>query len=132
MLPPASTSRQIHPLRTHGPDEAIRATDDDAAASRRSAVGLGYLTDPFVSILSPPPSTISSSSSPYASGSARKPPLINIGTHHRTWAIDTLVDRFFDAAGEKRGQLVGLGAGSDTRFFRLMVGHGVDHSERYI
>lgn len=55
---------------------------------------------------------------PQAVGRARKPPLINVGTHHRTWGIDRLVDRFLQRGGK---QVVSLGAGSDTRFWRLMV-----------
>ena len=125
MLPPSSKQRaQVDP------DEAVRTTDDDAAASRlyattfilpsmsksgwlgRSAVNLGYLNDPFVSHLYRPKYGESSQSG------SRKPPLINVGTHHRTWAIDLLVDQFLEKGGR---QIVSLGAGSDTRFWRLMV-----------
>jgi len=140
MLPPQhTTSRQAEV----DPDEAIRQTDDDAAASRlsvclsvrtsllsllpdttpsfmvvnlstdrnihSSASTLGYLNDPFVNLLYKPP---------LGAGPSRKPPLLNVGTHHRTYAIDLLVDRFLEKGGR---QVVGLGAGSDTRFWRLMV-----------
>lgn len=54
---------------------------------------------------------------PQGASRARKPPLINVGTHHRTWGIDLLVDRFLQSGGK---QVVSLGAGSDTRFWRLM------------
>jgi [phosphatase 2A protein]-leucine-carboxy methyltransferase len=108
MLPP-STSRNRPQF---DPDEAIRLTDDDAAASRLSAVNLGYLDDPFVSYLYRPKYGESSTSG------SRKPPLINVGTHHRTYAIDVLVDQFLEKGGK---QIVSLGAGSDTRFWRLMV-----------
>lgn len=50
----------------------------------------------------------------------RKAPLINVGTHHRTAALDAVVDSFLTAAGA-RVQIVSLGAGSDTRFWRLVV-----------
>lgn len=65
----------------------------------------------------------SGGSSQNASASGRKPPLINVGTHHRTYALDLVVDRFFESCERagKRGQVVSLGAGSDTRFWRLMV-----------
>jgi len=78
----------------------------------RSAVNLGYLSDPFVSHLYRPKYGESSQSG------SRKPPLINVGTHLRTWAIDLLVDQFLQRGGK---QVVSLGAGSDTRFWRLMV-----------
>ena len=77
-----------------------------------SAVNLGYLSDPFVSHLYRPKYGESSQSG------SRKPPLINVGTHHRTWAIDLLVNQFLQRGGK---QVVSLGAGSDTRFWRLMV-----------
>lgn len=115
------------------PDEAIRSTDSDAALSRllvelstflppaaaditpsacSSAVSLSYLDDPFASLFikGRPPRE-----------SYRRPPLINIGTHARTLGVDELVMRFLKGPGKKGGQIVSLGAGSDTRFWRLMV-----------
>ena len=112
MLPPTTTRKSYE-----DPDEPIRGTDTDAASSRLSAVSLGYLDDPFAPLLHKTP----------PGSSSRKPPLINVGTHHRTWALDRLVDGFFEAcaADGVEGQVVSLGAGSDTRFWRLMVGSGV-------
>lgn len=105
-------------------DDAIRETDSDAAGSRlyvgqlgeililRSAVNQGYLADPFVTLLHRPP----------RGAQTRRAPLINVGTHHRTWAIDRLVDRFLRSGlPGQRKQIVSLGAGSDTRYWRLMV-----------
>lgn len=71
-------------------------------------MNLGYLDDPYVSNLY----------RPKYGESSRKTPLINVGTHHRTYAIDLLVDQFLEKGG---GQIVSLGAGSDTRFWRLAV-----------
>ena len=60
---------------------------------------------------------------PYASAFVKKPvnrpPLINIGTFVRTWAVDTLVQRFLEHEPSKPKQILSLGAGTDTRFFRL-------------
>ncbi|KAK4688102.1 hypothetical protein P7C73_g2010, partial [Tremellales sp. Uapishka_1] len=58
-----------------------------------SAANLGYLSDPFASLLHRPPLASS------AAGTSRKSPLINVGTHHRTVAIDKLVDRFLESGG---------------------------------
>jgi [phosphatase 2A protein]-leucine-carboxy methyltransferase len=83
-----------------------------------SAVSLGYLDDPFVSLLYKPPFS--------AGPPSRKPPLINVGTHHRTQAVDTIIEQFLGKGGK---QVVSVGAGSDTRFWRLMVsmsGIGLD------
>lgn len=87
----------------------------------RSAVSLGYLTDPFLPLIYKIPYLPSSAQA----GPSRKPPLINVGTHHRTYGIDLLVDRFIEECEKegKEAQVVSLGAGSDTRFWRLMVSH---------
>ncbi|WWD16185.1 hypothetical protein CI109_100610 [Kwoniella shandongensis] len=110
------------------PDDAIRLTDDDAASSRLSATNAGYLPDPFVSLLYKPRlSSTDAQAHVHAGGigggpSSRKPPLINVGTHHRTRGIDLLIDKFLDQnqGGGAEKQIVSLGAGSDTRFWRLM------------
>ncbi|ETS05521.1 S-adenosyl-L-methionine-dependent methyltransferase [Trichoderma reesei RUT C-30] len=101
-------------------DSIIQGTDTDAAVSRLSAVDLGYLSDPyaryFVSAIDGPP--------------ARRFPIINRGTYTRTTAIDTLVHSFLAGAqgeGSRQGvtkQIVSLGAGTDTRPFRLFTQQG--------
>jgi [phosphatase 2A protein]-leucine-carboxy methyltransferase len=86
-------------------DNAIRETDTDAAVSRLSAVNAGYMEDPFASI--------------FVKRAQRRPPLINIGTYIRTWALDKLVYQFLAANGHCKKQIVSLGAGTDTRYFRI-------------
>lgn len=87
-------------------DSAVRGTDQDAAGSRASCVELGYLNDPYAKLFATQAAT-------------RRLPLLNRGTYVRTSAIDFLVDKFMttDAAAPK--QIVSLGAGTDTRYFRL-------------
>ncbi|KAL9626883.1 MAG: hypothetical protein Q9204_006964, partial [Flavoplaca sp. TL-2023a] len=85
-------------------------TDQDASVSRLSAVELGYLNDPFaVRFVSGP--------------GQRRFPIINRGTYVRTKAIDNLVHRFLFSSSSStsltKKQIISLGAGSDTRFFRL-------------
>lgn len=46
-----------------------------------------------------------------------------LGTYVRTKAIDNLVENFVDNNPARKKQIVSLGAGSDTRFFRLMSRH---------
>eukprot|EP00727_Mastigamoeba_balamuthi_P008215 m51a1_g4014 hypothetical protein (332) ;mRNA; f:562397-563754 len=77
-------------------------TNDDAAESKLSAVSAGYYSDPFVAHFVRKP--------------ARKPPLINRGHFARVSAIDTVVRRFLALGGR---QVVVLGCGYDTTFFRL-------------
>jgi len=50
---------------------------------------------------------------------AKRYPIINRGTYVRTTAIDQLVTRFLRTEPGQRKQIVSLGAGSDTRFWRL-------------
>lgn len=106
--------------RESGSDAAVRSTDADALLSRCSAASLGYLVDPvsahFLSPAQrrqPPPAS-------------RRPPLINIGTHARTWAVDRLVAQFLAlhhhphlGPGDRRCQVLSLGAGTDSRFWRF-------------
>ncbi|KAG6850865.1 hypothetical protein H0H93_007483 [Arthromyces matolae] len=104
-------------------DAPIRLTDTDAALARLSAVKKGYVADPYIkhfvarAHLQPP-----------------RPPLINIGTYVRGLAIDRLVDRWFEIAENKdsKVQIVSLGAGSDTRFWRVETGKYRDRLARYV
>src|ERR1700691_470292 len=93
-------------------DASIRLTDADAAQARLSAVQKGYLQDPFVKALVP-----------RAHLQPPRPPLINVGTFVRSTAIDNLVNGWLELAkhAEKSCQIVSLGAGSDTRFWRVAV-----------
>ncbi|KAK6585158.1 hypothetical protein PZA11_001885 [Diplocarpon coronariae] len=90
-------------------DLAIQSTDTDAAVSRLSAVSLGYLEDPFAAH--------------FVSGNAtRRMPIINRGTYTRTTALDILINAFLaqeDSANPQMKQVISLGAGTDTRYFRL-------------
>lgn len=99
--------------KLNDPDNAIRDTDTDAAHSRLSAVRQGYLVDSYLTPLVPRARFVPT-----------RAPLMNVGTYVRSTAIDILVESWLDQVGpegEKR-QIVSLGAGSDTRFWRLMVG----------
>ncbi len=88
-------------------DKVVQQTDQDASVSRLSAVEVGYLDDPFAKY--------------FVSGEGqRRFPIINRGTYVRTKAIDNLVDEFLSRDPAKQKQIISLGAGSDTRFFRLM------------
>ncbi|KAG0372941.1 hypothetical protein BGX24_012380 [Mortierella sp. AD032] len=108
-------------------DDVIKGTDDDAIISKLSAVNLGYLDDPFVKHFVKRPS--------------RRPPLINRGSYLRTRSLDTFTEQFIKSgtmpsptpttttaaatttavthdAGSKK-QIVSLGCGSDTRYFKF-------------
>ncbi|MCJ1287936.1 carboxy methyl transferase for protein phosphatase 2A [Xylographa opegraphella] len=88
-------------------DKIVQGTDNDANVSRMSAVEVGYLHDPYAKLFA----TV---------GQQRRFPIINRGTYVRTRAIDKLVEEFLYSRGPTRKQVISLGAGSDTRYFRLM------------
>jgi [phosphatase 2A protein]-leucine-carboxy methyltransferase len=73
-----------------------------------SAVSTGYLQDPYAEAFYPSGQPI-----------AKRYPIINRGTYVRTTAIDQLVLRFLQTNPSQHKQIISLGAGSDTRFFRL-------------
>ena len=88
-------------------DACIRSTAADAILSKCSAVDKGYFDDPFVRFFAP-------------KKGIRRAPLINRGYYARFKAIDTILDRFLSASNkEKKRQVVVLGAGVDTLYFRL-------------
>ncbi len=108
-------------------DKIVQHTDQDATVSRLSAVEVGYLDDPFAKLF-------------VSSGEQRRFPIINRGasleiqnslcnttltvnkgTYVRTTAIDNLVHRFLSNSTSTKKQIISLGAGSDTRFFRVMA-----------
>ncbi|EIN06541.1 leucine carboxyl methyltransferase [Punctularia strigosozonata HHB-11173 SS5] len=110
---PQRTSRSIAVGPQRDKDAAVRQTDSDAALARLSAVKRGYLHDPFIAHLVPRPEF-----------QTPRPPLINIGTYLRSSALDELVDRWLDLSLQqgKQCQIISLGAGSDTRFWRIASG----------
>lgn len=114
-LPSSSYSGagRVHPLSSttpHDKDYIVQQTDVDASGSRLAAVNLGYLIDPYAALL-------------HTGGDNDQPrrfPLINRGTYTRTMAIDELVVQFLKGVSVgQRKQIVSLGAGSDTRYWRL-------------
>ncbi|KAI1493770.1 S-adenosyl-L-methionine-dependent methyltransferase [Biscogniauxia mediterranea] len=92
-------------------DATVQATDTDAAVSRMSAVDLGYLQDPFAQFFV---------QTPAAGLPVRRLPIINRGTYTRTAALDRLVSSFLSGREGGERQIISLGAGTDTRCFKLL------------
>ena len=91
-------------------DKVIQQTDHDASNSRMSAVALEYLDDSFASAFYPAGESI-----------PKRYPIINRGTYVRSKSIDQLIIRFLETNPTQKKQIVSLGAGSDTRFFRFFT-----------
>ena len=91
--------------RGEGGDEAVRLTNDDAAGAKVSCVAAGYLRDGFVG------------SFVRSARRARRPPLINRGYWSRVQALRQLLLAFL--GDHPDGQVVVLGCGYDTTFFKL-------------
>ncbi len=88
-------------------DNIVQQTDLDASLSRLSAVELGYLHDPFAHLF-------------VSSEPQRRLPIMNRGTYVRSEAIDAFLKLFLLDRSSTKKQIISLGAGSDTRYFRLL------------
>ncbi|KAJ7984714.1 hypothetical protein DPEC_G00357620 [Dallia pectoralis] len=86
-------------------DEAVRSTCDDATISKRYATSRGYWTDPYVQYFA-------------RSVGERKAPEINRGYYARVRGMNHLLDAFLRKT-KCDCQIVNLGAGLDTTFWRL-------------
>ncbi len=94
-------------------EDPVQRTNDDATHCKRSAVGLGYWKDPYLGAFG---------SNPSYSDEARKAPEIHLGYYTRVSAIWRLIVKSLNRVAELQGQkiqIVNLGAGYDTLFWRL-------------
>jgi O-methyltransferase involved in polyketide biosynthesis len=95
-------------------EQAIQSTGDDAARAKAATVAAGYYDDPFIKAFVTLPS---------------RPvqPIIKRGTHARVCVMDRAIRVFLELQQQtqcegqqrKQPQVVVLGAGNDTTFFRL-------------
>ncbi|EGC37241.1 hypothetical protein DICPUDRAFT_54123 [Dictyostelium purpureum] len=85
--------------------ESIIGTNDDAASCKLSAVNVGYYSDPFVKY--------------FVKSPIRRQPLINRGFFSRVECIEQLVEQFNGQYSGVKKQIVSLGCGFDTYYFRL-------------
>ncbi|XP_057577899.1 tRNA wybutosine-synthesizing protein 4 [Hippopotamus amphibius kiboko] len=88
---------------------AVQSTDGSSALSKSSLAARGYVRDTFAALLVP--------------GTARRAPLIHRGYYVRARAVRHCVRAFLAgtcaAPGAPRAQILSLGAGSDSLYFRL-------------
>ncbi|XP_075035446.1 leucine carboxyl methyltransferase 1 [Mixophyes fleayi] len=86
-------------------DEAVRATCDDASICKRFAVSVGYWKDPYIQYF-------------VRQARERKAPEINRGYYARVQGVNQLLHAFLKRT-ECNCQIINLGAGLDTAFWRL-------------
>nr|XP_015214004.1 PREDICTED: tRNA wybutosine-synthesizing protein 4-like [Lepisosteus oculatus] len=87
-------------------DVAVQGTNDSSVVSKVSAAMQGYFPDPFLKS--------------FVCRSVRRAPLINRGYYVRWKAVDHCVREFLrGTAGSTRRQVLSLGAGFDSLYFRL-------------
>ncbi|KAI9683370.1 MAG: carboxy methyl transferase for protein phosphatase 2A [Trizodia sp. TS-e1964] len=102
-------------------DWIVQQTDQDAINARISTAELGYIDDPYARIFAPK-----------VDMRYQLLPGMNRGTYVRTMAIDLLVDAFLalsphsssdklNTHPQSNRQIISLGAGSDTRYFRILA-----------
>lgn len=102
-------------LRVMGPRSrerragTVQSTNDSSALSKRSLAAHGYVRDAFAALLVP--------------GPVRRTPLIHRGYYVRARAVRHCVRAFLQRTGAlpvpTRAQILSLGAGSDSLYFRL-------------
>jgi [phosphatase 2A protein]-leucine-carboxy methyltransferase len=85
-------------------DDAVRATNDDAASCKRSAVQMNYWQDPYIHY--------------FIKAGERKAPEINRGYYARVKGIQVLLRQFIQETNGKC-QIINLGAGFDTTYWNL-------------
>lgn len=89
----------------------VQATNDTSIWSKRSAVDVGYWKDPFIQYFT-------SFRTRFGGRPPRRTAVINQGYYIRTKAIDEAVCNWLHLLADP-GQVVVLGAGFDTTFFRF-------------
>lgn len=86
-------------------DRPIIATADDALSAKQATVAAGYYDDPYLQYFCRSPLRMVQ-------------PIIKRGTHARVACIDRAIQAFCKLFPDNKTQIVVLGAGMDTTFFR--------------
>lgn len=85
-------------------DISVQGTNDCSILSKHAMVNKGYMVDPFLKAFT-------------LKDAPRRSPLINRGYYIRMKAIEDVLHSFVKTSGNK--QIISLGAGFDTLYFRL-------------
>ena len=94
-------------------DSPVKATADDAMVAKLAATHAGYYTDPFIGAMT----------EHIKNRDNKKPqPIIKRGTHARVCVMDRAISTFLRTT-QRKTQIVVLGAGKDTSYFRYRNGN---------
>nr|XP_034333816.1 tRNA wybutosine-synthesizing protein 4 [Crassostrea gigas] len=85
-------------------ETAVQGTNDSSIVSKCSMAAVGYFSDPYLHC--------------FVSKTTRRSPLIHRGYYIRAKAVDFFLKKFLTSYPEKN-QIVSLGAGFDSTYFRL-------------
>ncbi|GLG99637.1 Leucine carboxyl methyltransferase 2 [Gryllus bimaculatus] len=86
-------------------EQKIQYTNDYSTVSKCSTAQYGYIKDGYISELMP--------------FTNRRSPLIHMGYYVRVVVVDSVLERFLRVTSERPAQIISLGAGFDSTFFRL-------------
>jgi O-methyltransferase involved in polyketide biosynthesis len=113
-------------------DRPIIATAEDAILAKQATVQAGYYQDPFLEPFCQRAVGVSASASSTATSSHNRQqqqrrqvqPIIKRGTHARVCVMDRAIGAFLNLhfSSSSSCQIVVLGAGKDTSFFRYRAG----------
>ncbi|XP_061177591.1 tRNA wybutosine-synthesizing protein 4-like [Saccostrea echinata] len=85
-------------------ETAVQGTNDSSIVSKCSMASAGYFTDPYLHC--------------FVSKTTRRSPLIHRGYYIRAKAVDFFLRKFLETFPQ-RNQIISLGAGFDSTYFRL-------------
>nr|XP_033790156.1 tRNA wybutosine-synthesizing protein 4 isoform X2 [Geotrypetes seraphini] len=98
--------------------EAVQGTNDSSIVSKCSMESLGYFKDEFLQY--------------FVAKKSRRAPLINWGYFIRAKAVDHCIRQFIlQTQNHNKRQIVSLGAGFDSLYFRLKAGGYLDKTVVY-
>ncbi|KAK7110582.1 tRNA wybutosine-synthesizing protein 4-like [Littorina saxatilis] len=86
-------------------ETAVQGTNDNSIVSKCSMSGAGYFHDPFLK--------------EFVAKNSKRAPLINRGYYVRATCIDQVLRQFLAKNQGSKKQIVSLGAGFDSAYFRL-------------
>ncbi|XP_046569910.1 LOW QUALITY PROTEIN: tRNA wybutosine-synthesizing protein 4-like [Haliotis rubra] len=86
-------------------ETAVQGTNDHSIVSKCSMAGAGYFQDDFLKF--------------FVAKTSRRAPLIHRGYYIRAKTVSVIVNEFLQRHGSKPKQIVSLGSGFDSAYFRM-------------